>query len=132
VFGYILVGPEKEQKSPRVVHGVPLVWVEAPAASRRRASSRVELAEVLDVPRVLHRDAIFGLQPCCAGSGDLHDPERSFPHRRELVEAFTGKDPPEDEVTHLESAGADVAAVVATQFLLVASRTGWRPGSGPP
>ena len=50
MFGYILAGPKKEPKSPRVDHEVPLVWVEALVASPRRASSGVELAEALDVP----------------------------------------------------------------------------------
>ena len=49
-----------------------------------RALSGVHLAEmvltkVLDVPRVLHRLAILGLQAGCAGPGNTHHPERASP-----------------------------------------------------
>jgi hypothetical protein len=52
----------------------------------------------------------------------MHDPEQSFPHWRELVEAFSRENPPEDKITNLERTSADVAAVVAVQSFLVMSR----------
>ena len=82
--------------------------------------SRVELAEVLDVPWVWHQCAIFFLEPCRAWPCDVSDPEGAFPHRRELVEPCPGEDSAEDKVTNLERARADVAAVVAAESLLVA------------
>lgn len=46
----------------------------------RSVMSRVELAEVLDVPRVWHQVTILRLQPCCARPGNMRDPERASPH----------------------------------------------------
>ena len=57
-----------------------------------------------DVPRVLDGDAVFGLEAYCARPGDVGDPVGTFPHRRELVEAFPGEDSPEDEVARLKGA----------------------------
>ena len=39
------------------------------------------------------------------------------------MESFSGEDPPQDEITSFESAGAYVAAVIATQRLLVPCHT---------
>ena len=75
--------------------------------------SRVELAEVLDVPRIWHSLAFLRFQSCCAWSGDVYDPERPFPHRRELVQALSGEYPSKDQVSGLECTSADMSAVVA-------------------
>ena len=72
-----------------------------------------------DVPRVLDRDAVLRLEAHRTRSGDMRDPVGAFPHGRELVETFPGEDPPEDKVACLESARTYVAAVVASQVLLV-------------
>ena len=53
----------------------------------------------------------------------MRDPVGAFPHGRELVETFPGEDPPEDKVACLESARTYVAAVVASQVLLVLCRS---------
>ena len=66
-----------------------------------------------DIPRVLDGYAVLCLKAYCAGPGDVCHPVRAFPHRRELVEAFPGEDSPEDKVSCLETAWANVAAVVA-------------------
>ena len=66
-----------------------------------------------DIPRVLDRYAILCLEAYRAGPGDVCLPVWAFRHRRELVESFPGEDSPEDKVPCLESARANVAAVVA-------------------
>src|SRR6185369_7061661 len=76
-----------------------------------------------DVPRVLDRDAVLGLEAYRTGPGDMRDPVGAFPHGRELVETFPGEDPPEDKVARLESARTYVAAVLASQVLLVLCRS---------
>ena len=76
--------------------------------------SRVELAEMLDIPRVFHRNSVLLLEPRCGGPGDVSDPGWDLPHWRELVETFSRENPSEDE--------ADAAAVIAMQPLLVPSR----------
>ena len=53
------------------------------------------------------------------GSAPGHHPERPFPHRRELIQALSREDPSKDEVASFKRTGADVAAVVASQVLLV-------------
>ena len=73
----------------------------------------------MDVPWVLDGDAVLCLEHHRARPGDVRDLEGPFPHRRELVEAFPGEDPPEDKVAYLESAWPYVAAVVAAEILLV-------------
>ena len=75
-----------------------------------------------DVPRVLDWYAALYLEADCTRSGDVCHPVGAFPHGRELVETFPGKDSPEDKVTCLESARANVAAVVVSQILLVLGR----------
>ena len=72
-----------------------------------------------DVPWILDRDAVLRFEAYRAGPGDVCDPVGAFPHGRELVETFPGEDSPEDEVARLQSAWAYVAAVVASQVLLV-------------
>ena len=84
-----------------------------------RVRSRVELAEVLDVPCVFHWNTLLRLQPCCARPGNVHNPERAFPHGQEFVESFPGEDPSQDKIASFKGAGAYVAAVVATQCLLI-------------
>ena len=42
--------------------------------------SRIELSEMLDVPCVLYRNTLLHLQPCYARPGNVHNPERAFPH----------------------------------------------------
>jgi hypothetical protein len=68
---------------------------------------------VLDIPWVCNQDTILYLQPCRTGLGDVHDPEQSFPHWRELVQAFSRVNPPEDKIANFELMGADVVTVVA-------------------
>ena len=75
-----------------------------------------------DVPRVLDWYAILCFKAYCAGPGDVCHPVGAFPHGRELVETFPGEDSPENKVPCLESAWANVAAVVAPQILLVLGR----------
>ena len=75
-----------------------------------------------DVPRVLDWYAIPCLEAYRARPGDVCHPIGAFPHGRELVETFPGEDSPEDKVTRLEGAWANVAAVVASQILLVLGR----------
>ena len=81
--------------------------------------SRVELAEMLDVPCVLYRNTLLRLQPCCARPGNVDNPVRAFPHGRELVESVPVEDPSEDKIASFKGPGAYVAAVVATQRLLI-------------
>ena len=75
-----------------------------------------------DVPWVLDRYTVLHLEAYCTGPGDVCHPVGAFPHGRELVETFPGEDSPEDKVPCLESAWANVAAVVAPQILLVFGR----------
>ena len=75
------------------------------------------------IPRVLDGYVVFCLEAYCAGPGDVCHPVWAFPHRRELVEAFPGEDSPEDKVSCLESARANVPAVVAPQILLLLGRS---------
>ena len=44
-------------------------------------------------------------------------------HMGESVQPFSGEDPPQDEVAPLERHGADVAAVIMPQRLLVPCRS---------
>ena len=44
-------------------------------------ASRVELPQVLDVPRVGHRRAVLLLQACRSRARDVRHPEWAFPHR---------------------------------------------------
>ena len=76
-----------------------------------------------DIPRVLDGYAVLCLEAYCAGPGDVCHPVWAFPHRREFVEAFSGEDSPEDQVSRLEGARANFAAVVAPQILLVLGRS---------
>ena len=75
-----------------------------------------------DVPWVIDWYVVLCLEAYRAGSGDVCHPVGAFPHGRELVDAFPGEDSPEDKVTYLEGARAYVAAVVASQSLLVLGR----------
>jgi hypothetical protein len=59
----------------------------------------------------------------------MSDPEWAVPHRQELVEAFSREYAPQHKVAYLERADVDVAAVVATQSLLVPGRTDGDPVS---
>ena len=49
--------------------------------------------------------------------------ERSLPHGRELVQPLPGENPSEHEIPYLKSSGADVAAVVSSQRLLIPRRS---------
>ena len=57
-------------------------------------ASRVELPQMLDVPWVGHRRAVLLLQSCRSRARDVRHPERSFPHRGELVQALSRENPP--------------------------------------
>src|SRR3954471_14589519 len=83
----------------------------------------VEPPEVLDVPRVWDRHPLLSLQACGARPGNMNNLERALPHGRELVQSLPGEDPPKHEVSYLESSGADVAAVISSQCLLVPRRS---------
>ena len=74
-----------------------------------------------DVRRVLDQYAVLRLEACCIGPGDVCHPVGALPHVREFVETL-GEDPPENKFACLESAWAYVAAVVASQILLVLGR----------
>ena len=82
-------------------------------------ASWLELPEVLDVPGVLDGDLVLCLQARGTRPGDVGDSKRALPHGRELVQPFPGEHPPQDKITHLERPGADAAAVVPPQRLLV-------------
>jgi len=82
----------------------------------------VEPPEVLDVPCVLDWHPLLSLQARGAGPGNMNNFERALPHGRELVQPLPGENPPEHEVSYLESSGADVAAVISPQCLLVPRR----------
>src|SRR4051812_22449036 len=52
----------------------------------------------------------------------MNNLERALPHGRELVYPFPGENPSEHEVSYLEGPGADAAAVISPQRLLVPRR----------
>jgi len=81
----------------------------------------VELAKVLDIPGVAHRQALFGLQANSAKPGDSHYPVRVFPLRCQLVRTLGRLNAPKDKVTFLKASGMNLAAMVAAQSLLIAS-----------
>ena len=47
---------------------------------------------------------------------------RALPHWQKLVQPYSGEDPPQDEVAHLEHPRADAVTVVPPQRLLVSCR----------
>ena len=71
----------------------------------------------------------MSLEASRARPGDVGDPVGTFPHRGQLVEAFPGEDSPEDEISCLQGARVHVAAVVASQVLLVFGRAEGRAAS---
>lgn len=71
--------------------------------------SRIELAEMLVVPCVLHWNTLRRFESCRVGPGDVCDPK----------ETLYGEDSAEYQVAHLQGAGAYVAAAIATQHLPV-------------
>ena len=81
----------------------------------------VKLAKMLDVPGIAQWNGIFGLQADCAGPGDSYYPIRAFPLRRQLVGILAGLNAPKNKVAFLETSGANFAAMVAVQSLLVSS-----------
>src|SRR3954465_12379486 len=81
----------------------------------------VKLAKMLYVPGVAHWYAFFGLEADCAGPRDLSHPIRAFPLRRQLVVILGRLNAPKNKVALLETPGLDLAAMVATQGLLVSS-----------
>src|SRR3954469_25736184 len=83
----------------------------------------VEPPKVLDVPCVLDRHPLLSLQARGARPGNMNNLERALPHGIELVQSLPGDNPPEHEVSYLESSGADVAAVISSQCLLVPCRS---------
>ena len=88
-----------------------------------RPRSGIEPPEMLNVPRVLDRYPLCGLQARGARPGDMNNLEWALPHGRELVQPLPGADPSEQEVPYLKSSGADVAAVVSPQRLLIPCRS---------
>jgi hypothetical protein len=74
-----------------------------------------------DIPRVDHWEAIFGLQADCAGPGDSYYLIRAFPLRHQLVGILGQLNMPKNKVAFLKASGVNLAAVIATQGLLVAS-----------
>src|SRR3954470_7347267 len=81
----------------------------------------VKLAKMLYVPGVAHWYAFFGLEADSAGPRDLSHPIRAFPLWRQLVGILGGLNAPKNKVAFLETPGLDLAAMVATQGLLVSS-----------
>src|SRR3954469_14751016 len=84
---------------------------------------RVKLTKMFDVPRVAHRNAIFGLKADNARPSDSFHPVRAFPLRRQLVGILCGLNAPKNKVAFLETSGINFAAMVAAQSLLVASNS---------
>ena len=82
---------------------------------------RVELVEMLNVPGVAHRKAIFGLKADSARPSDSFHPVRAFPLRRQLVGILGGLNAPKNKVAFLETSGINFAAMVAAQSLLASS-----------
>src|SRR6187399_3092416 len=87
----------------------------------------VKLAKMLDVPGITHRNGILGLQADSARPGDSYYPIRAFPLRRQLVRIPGRLNAPENKVAFLKASGTDLAAMVATQGLLVACCSHSRP-----
>src|SRR6266566_4954039 len=82
---------------------------------------RVELAKVLDIPGIAHRQAIFGLQADSARPGDSYYPIRAFPLRRQLVGILGRLNAPKNKVAFLKTPSMNFAAMIAAQSLLIAS-----------
>src|SRR3989337_1878350 len=80
----------------------------------------VKLAKMFDVPGVAHWNGIFGLQADCARPGDSYYPIRAFPLQRQLVGILGRLNAPKNKVAFLKASGMNLAAMVATQGLLVA------------
>src|SRR3954465_3254829 len=99
-------------------------WLAGGPASR---ASRVKLAKMLNVPRVTHRNGIFGLQADCAGPGDSYYPIRAFPLWRQLVGILGRLNTPKNKVAFLKASGMNLAAMVMAQGLLVVCRSHSRP-----
>ena len=76
---------------------------------------------MLNVPRVAHRKAIFGLKADSARPSDPFHPIRAFPLRRQLVRILGGLNASKNKVAFLEASSIYFAAMVATQSLLVSS-----------
>src|SRR3954467_689411 len=81
----------------------------------------VKLAKMRYVPGVTHWDAFFGLEADSARPRDSSHPIRSFPLWRQLVGIFGRLSAPKNKVALFETPGLDLAAMVATQGLLVSS-----------
>ena len=71
-----------------------------------RPRSGIEPPEMLNVPRVLDGYPVRGLQARGARPRNMNNLERALPHGRELVQSVPGENPPEHEVSYLESSGA--------------------------
>ena len=80
-----------------------------------------KLTKMFYVPRVAHRNAIFGLKADSARPCDSSHPIRAFPLRRQLVGILGRLNTPKNKVAFLETPDIDSAAMVAAQSLLVAS-----------
>src|SRR3954462_11382855 len=72
-------------------------------------------------PGVAHWYAFFGLEADSARPRDLSHPIRSFPLWRQLVGILGRLSAPKNKVALFETPGLDLAAMVATQGLLVSS-----------
>ena len=82
---------------------------------------------MLNVPGIAHWDNIFGLQADCTGPGDSYYPIRAFPLRRQLVGILGRLNAPKNKVAFLKASGMNLAAMVASQGLLVACCSHSRP-----
>src|SRR3954470_21325543 len=69
----------------------------AGAGSDNRAL-RVKLTNMLNVPGVVHRNAIFGLKAGSARPSDSFHPVRAFPLQRQLVGILGGLNAPKNKV----------------------------------
>src|SRR3954466_8238726 len=79
--------------------------------------------KMLNIPRIAHRSAIFGLEADSAGPRDSFHPVRAFPLRRQFVVILGRLNAPKNKVAFLEAPGFNFAAMIATQSLLVANRS---------
>src|SRR3954462_15378823 len=81
----------------------------------------VELAKMLYVPGVAHWQAFFDLEADSAGPRDLSHPIRTFPLWRQLVGILGRLSAPKNTLALYETPALVLAAMVATQGLLVSS-----------
>jgi hypothetical protein len=80
----------------------------------------VKLTEMLYVPWAWHWFSLLRSQADASRSAHLGYPEETFPTEEKLVQALSGKHPPEDQAIHLELPVSHKLLVVAPERLPVA------------